>query len=328
MRRPVATVAALLVVLIAAPPPLAAQATHRVGQLISGRAIDAPGDRLQAAFVAGLGERGWTEGHNIALERRYAEGRHENFAGLANELVAQKVDVLVAWVTAAASAAQKATTTIPIVTVYIGDPVELGFADSLGRPGRNITGLTYVPAFEVYAKQVTLLKELAPGASSVGVLWNPGNPAHAMMVRQTEKGARALGLNFRAVPVRSPREIDAAFAELARERSAAALVVADGMFMVNRARLIQLAAEQRLPTMYGSREYVQSGGLVAYGPDQFEHARRAAHYVDRILRGARPADLPMEQPTRLELAVNVKTANALGMRIPQTVLVQADHIIE
>lgn len=324
-------VTAMLLILLAAPAHVEAQSArsiYRVGLLSPSRSSDAATDRLQAAFFGALRERGWTEGQNISLEKRYTEGRHERFDDLAADLVRIKVDVLVAWVTAAARAAQNATKTIPIVTVYVGDPVQLGFAKTLGRPGGNITGLTFVPAFEVFAKQVALLNEMAPSASSLGVLWNPRNPAHAFMVRETENGARALGLKFRAVPVRAPEEIDAAFAELGRERPAAALVVADAMFGVHRARLIELAAEHRLPTMYGSREYVEAGGLLSYGPDQLEQARRAAYYVDRILRGANPADLPMEQPTRLELAVNAKTAKALGLKIPTGLLLRADHIIE
>jgi putative ABC transport system substrate-binding protein len=324
-------VTALLLVFLAAPVAVeaqSAQSVQRVGLLLSGRSSEAGTDRLQAAFVGALRERGWTEGQNLALERRYAEGRHEQFPDLAAELVRLKVDVLVAWVTAAARAAQNATKTIPIVTLYVGDPVQLGFAKTLGRPGGNITGLTFVPSFEVYAKQVALLNEVAPTASSIGVLWNPRNPAHSLMVQETQAGARALGLKVRALPVHAPEEIDAAFAEVARERPAAALVVADAMFGVHRARLVKLAAEHRLPTIYGSREYVEAGGLLSYGPDQIEQARRAAYYVDRILRGANPAELPMEQPTRLELAINAKTANALGLKIPPALLVRADYIIK
>lgn len=331
MRFTAGAVAALLLVLLAAPLAVEAQSArsaYRLGLLSPSRSNEAVTNPLQAAFVGALRERGWAEGQNIVLEARYAEGRHERFAELAADLVGLKVDVLVAWVTAAAQAAKNATKNIPIVTVYVGDPVQLGFAKSLGRPGGNITGLTFVPAFEVYAKQVSLLKEVAPNAASIGVLWNPRNPAHAFMVRETEMGARALGLKFRPVPVQGPEQIDAAFAELTRQRPDVALVVADAMFGVHRPWLVKLAAEHRLPTMYGSREYVEAGGLLSYGPDQLEHARRAAYYVDRILRGAAPADLPMEQPTRMELALNTKTAKALGLSIPAAVLLRADHIIE
>lgn len=331
MRFALCAATALLLGALAALPAAEGQperATYRVGLLSPFRATDAPTQPLQAAFVAALRDRGWSEGKNIVLHARYAEGRHEHFPQLANELVRLKVHVLVAWVTAAARAAQEATKAIPIVTVYVGDPVQLGFAKTLARPGGNVTGLTFVPAFEVYAKQVALLSELAPNASAVGVLWNPHNPAHAFMVRQTESGARAVGLKFRPVPVPKPDEIDTAFAELARDRHTVVLVVADAMFGVHRPRLVRLAAEHRLPAMYGSREYVDAGGLVSYGPEQLEHARRAAYYVDRILRGADPAELPMEQPTRMELAVNLKTAGELGLHIPPTIRLQAHYVIE
>lgn len=331
MKSSASAVLALLFALLAVPFVAQAQSagtTYRIGLLSPFRSSEAATQPLQVAFVGALRERGWTDGQNIVVEARYAGGRHEQFADFADELVRLNVDLVVAWVTAAARAAQNATKRIPIVTVYVGDPVQLGFAATLSRPGGNITGLTFVPAFEVYAKQVALLNEVAPNASAVGVLWNPHNPAHTFMVRETEAGARALGLKFRPIAVRAPEQIDAAFAQLARERPAVALVVADAMFGVIRARLVNLAAEHRLPTMYGSREYVDAGGLLSYGPDQLEHARRAAHYVDRILRGAVPADLPMEQPRRMELTINARTANSLGIKIPAAVLLRADHIVE
>jgi len=331
MKLSAGAVMVLLFALLAMPSVAEAQltpSTHRIGLLSPFRSNEAATQPLQVAFVGALRERGWTEGQNFVLEARYAGGRHEQFAHFAEDLVRVNVDVLVAWVTAAARAAQSATKKIPIVTVYVGDPVQLGFATTLSRPGGNITGLTFVPAFEVYAKQVALLNEVVPTASVVGVLWNPHNPAHTFMVRETEAGARALGLKFRPIRVPAPEQIDAAFAELARERSAVALVVADAMFGVMRARLLELAAQHRLPTMYGSREYVDAGGLLSYGPDQLEHARRAAYYVDRILRGAVPAELPMEQPRRMELAINARTANALGIKVPAAVLLQADHIVD
>lgn len=329
MRLSAGVAIALFLGLAAAPLAADAQhATYRVGLLSPFRASDAPAQPLQAAFVRALRDRGWTDGKNVVIHARYAEGRHEHFAQLAEELVSLDVHVLVAWVTAAARAAQKATKTIPIVTVYVGDPVQLGFAKTLARPGGNMTGLTFVPAFEVYAKQVALLNELVPNAAAIGVLWNPHNPAHAFMVQQTESGARALGLRFRPVAVPTPGQIDKAFGELAGQKAAVALVVADAMFGVHRPRLVSLAAEHRLPTMYGSREYVDAGGLVSYGPEQLEHARRAAYYVDRILRGAAPADLAMEQPTRMELAINLKTARALRLHIPATIRLQADYVVE
>ena len=280
------------------------------------------------AFRQGLRERGWVEGKNVAIEYRWAEGKYDRFPDLAAELVHLRVDVIVALNTPAALAAKQATRTIPIVTVAVRDPVESGLVASLARPGGNITGLTIAVGPELVGKQLELLKEAVPQVSRVAVLWNPTHPAHPPQLREAEGAARSLGVRLQPLGVSSPNEFDSAFAAMTRERAAAGLVLADSMFFAHRTRLADLATKSRLPVMYGLREHVEAGGLMAYAANLADLFRLAAGYVHKILKGAKPADLPVEQPTKFELVINLKTAKALGLTIPQSVLFRADKLIE
>jgi len=268
------------------------------------------------------------EGQNIAIEYRWAEGRFERLPDLAAELVRLKVDVIVSVVTQASLAAKNATRTIPIVMVAAGDPLGSGLVASLARPGGNVTGPSSMYA-ELAGKQLELLKETVPKVSRVAVLWNPANAVwQAQMLRATEVAARALGLQLQLLEARGPDELEGAFAAMTRERASALLVQVDVIFALHARRLADLAAKRHLPAMYGSREHVEAGGLMSYAPNIPDLFRRAATYVDKILKGAKPADLPVEQPTRFELIINLKTAKALGLTIPPSLLVRADQVIE
>jgi putative ABC transport system substrate-binding protein len=307
--------------------PLAAEAQEpgkvpRVGFL-------GPRNRADAApyldaFLIGLREIGWVEGKNIFIEYRWAEGRSERLPDLAAELVRLKVDVILAGPTSAAVAAKNATSTIPIVTTAAGDPA-VGLVASLARPGGNVTGLSFSVEMATFGKGLELLKETVPKVRRVAVLSNPANPAHALAIK--EVAARSVGVQLQLLVARGPSEIDSAFAAMARERAGALLVMADSTFGFHRTRLRDLAAKGRLPAMYGLREHPEVGGLMSYGADNRDNFRRAATYVDKILKGAKPADLPIEQPTKFELVINLKTAKALGLTIPQSLLGRADEVI-
>ena len=279
------------------------------------------------AFRQGLRDLGYVEGQNIAIEYRWAEGRFERLPDLAAELVRLKVDVIVSVVTQASLAAKNATRTIPIVMVAAGDPLGSGLVASLARPGGNVTGPSSMLA-ELAGKELELLKETVPNVSRVAVLWNPANAVwQAQMLRATEVAARALGLQLQLLEARGPDELEGAFAAMTRERASALLVQVDVIFALHARRIADLAAKRRLPAMYGSREHVEAGGLISYAPNVPDVFRRAATYVDKILKGAKPADLPVEQPTKFELVINLKTAKALGLTIPQAVLIRADEVI-
>jgi putative ABC transport system substrate-binding protein len=297
----------------------------RIGILLPTSPSAAP--QYVDAFRLGLRERGYTEGESIAIEYRWAEGRQERFDALARELVDLKVDVIVATVSAAAVAARAATTTIPVVMLVVGEPVQLGLVASLAHPGGNLTGLTSV-GDELFPKQVQLLKEAVPSAARVAVLWNPSNPSHQPRLKSIETAARALKMQARPLPVRTPEQIDSAFASMATLRADALLVVADAMFLVHRARIAELAMQARLPAIYGNREHAEDGGLMAYMASYDDLYRRGAGYVDRILKGARPAELPVAQPTKFELLLNLKTAQALDLRMPRALLLRADRLVE
>ena len=279
-------------------------------------------------FQRGLKDLGWVEGQNIIIEWRFAGGRAERLPDLAAELVRLGVDLIVVPSTPTAVAAKNATRTIPLVTVSGSDPVALGLVASLARPGRNITGLTRNVGPEITGKLLALLKETVPKVSRMAVLWNPTTPGNALASREAEIAARALGLQLQLLEARSLDDFDSAFAAMTTRRAGALLVLGDVMFTTHRIRLADLAAKSRLPAIYGEREHVEAGGLMSYGAITAELFRRAATYVDKILKGAKPADLPVEQPTKFELVINLKTAKALGLTIPQSVLLRADEVIQ
>ena len=279
------------------------------------------------AFVRRLRELGWVDGENIVIEYRWAEGKVERLPDLAAELVRRKVDVIVAPAGSAALAAKNATSSIPIVMIFPNDPVELGLVASLGRPGGNITGTTFTPGAEIFGKQVQILKETVPHASRVAILWNPADPESARQVTEVEAAARSLGIRPQRVEARGPEEFDGAFAAMARERAEALLIAVGSAFLVHRTKLAELAVKSKLPTMWSYRESVEAGGLMAYAVNMADFVGRAAEYVDKILKGAKPADLPVERPTKFELIINLKTAKTLVLTIPQSLLLRADEVI-
>jgi putative ABC transport system substrate-binding protein len=254
-------------------------------------------------------------------------GGGESVPRFAADLVRAKVDLIVAWGTTAVTAAKQATRTVPIIFVAVGDPVGTGVVASLARPGGNITGLTNIST-ELSAKMLELLKEVVPGLTRVAVLRNPTNPVSAPQLRWTEVAAGSLGMQLQVVDVRDPKELEGAFSTMSRERAGGLTVLADPMFLSQRTRIADLAARTRLPAMFNVRQYVEAGGLMSYGPSLADLWRRAATFVDKILKGARPADLPVEQPTRFELVINLRTTKALGLTIPQSILIRADHVIQ
>jgi putative tryptophan/tyrosine transport system substrate-binding protein len=298
----------------------------RIGYLSNGSPVTHA--HLLEAFRQGLRELGWRDGQNVAIDYRFAEGQVEQLAALATQLVTERVDLMVAVPTAAAVAAHRATTSIPIVAISVADPVRLGLAASLGRPGANLTGVSFSVELASITKALQLFKEAIPTASRVVVLSNPRNPGQPDAVEDIAKAGRSLVLELQFLQAGSGTEIDLAFAAMVRERATALFVSPDSLFILHRARLAELAAKHRLPTMYGVRENVDAGGLLSYGPSVSAQARRAAAYVDKILKGAKPGDLPIEQPTTFELVVNLKTAKALGITIPPSVLLRADEVIE
>ena len=309
----------------AAQPPAKVQ---RVGYLSPGSSSDPARLRRFDAFRQGLRELGYVEGQNIAIESRWAEGKYERYPALVGDLVRSKVDVIVTVGGAATKAAQQATRTTPIVMSPVIDPVGSGLVASLARPGRNVTGITMI-APDLVGKQLELLKEAVPKLSRVALLWNPDNPGSAPQLVQAEIAARALAVRLQALEARNPQEIDNAFAAMTRERAGALLLLADAILGLNqRDQIAALAAKARLPAIYGVTEYAQAGGLMVYGANLLDLERRAATYVDRILKGANPADLPVEQPTKFELTINLRTAKAIGLTIPPSLLQRADQIID
>ena len=316
--------------LLAAPLAAEAQQAAKVARIgFLGNSTTALG-HLRDAFLQGMRDLGYVEGRNLVIEYRYAEGQLERFPALAAELVALKVEVLVAPPTPAAQAAKRATTTIPIVFAGAGDPVTSGLVTSLARPGGNITGLSGLSP-ELVGKCLEQLKQAVPGVSRVAVLWQPGGQgerAEKDMLKEAEVAARALGMRLQFVEARGTADFDRAFSDMTTARAGALTVLPSSMFNTERRRLADLAAKSRLPAVYQLREYVDAGGLMAYGANLADLNRRAAAYVDKILKGAKPADLPVEQATKFELVINLKTAKALGITIPQSVLLRADEVIQ
>jgi len=283
--------------------------------------------KLLSAFRDGLRDFGYVEGQNIRVEYRWAEGRYERFPDLIAELVRLKVDLIVAAGTPATLAAKRATNAIPIVMAVIGDALEVGVVPSLARPGSNITGLsTVVPELE--GKRLELLKHALPKLSRLAVLANPANPFVAVVWRETQRAGEELRVKLQRVAVRQPEEFSNAFTAIANGRPDALVVVADRFMLTHRAQILAFATKNRLPGMFPYREFVEEGGLMAYGPSYPDMFRRSANFVDKILKGAKPADLPVEQPTKFELVINLKTAKALGLTIPQSLLLRADQVIQ
>jgi len=317
---------------LAAPPGAATQQADkiaRIGYLTTADLPTAP-YHLREAFLKGLRDLGYVEGRNLVIEYRSADGKVERLRALAAELVSLKVDVILAPASVHVLAAKQATRTIPIVFVNSGDPVASGLVTSLARPGGNVTGLSTL-AVDLIGKCLEQLPQAIPGVSPVAVLWNPGDGAERTekdMLKRAEVAGRALGMRLQFVEVRGPADFDRAFSEMTGGRAGALTVLQSTMFFLERRRLVDLAAKNRLPAVYTSREFVDAGGLMSYGPDFADLFRRAASYVDKILKGAKPADLPVEQATKFELVINLKTAKALGLTIPQSLLLRADRVIE
>src|SRR6266568_3382017 len=323
------TVLALLA-LGAAPLAAEAQQAAKVARIGFLAVNLAPNSHLREAFLQGLRDLGYVEGRNLVIESRSAEGKFERFPALAAELVALKVDVIVAPLTPAALAAKQATRTLPIVFTTAADPVTSGLVTNLARPGGNVTGLSIL-APELIGKRLELLTQAVPGVNRVAVLRQPGafgERTEKDILTAAEVAAGALGVRLHFVEARGPDDFDGAFSEITRVRADALTVLPSPMLNTERRRLVDLAAKNRLPAVYEWREYVDAGGLMAYGPNLADLYRRAATYVDKILKGGKPGDLPVEQPAKFELIINLKTAKDLGLTISQSVLARADEVIQ
>jgi putative ABC transport system substrate-binding protein len=316
-------------VLLATPLGAEAQQAAKIARIgyLAGNLAAAP--RLEEALRQGLRDLGYVEGRNVVIEIRDAEGKPERLPALAAELIALKVDVIVAPNTPQALAAKQATRTLPIVFSFVADPVASGLVTSLARPGGNVTGLSSLTR-ELVGKRLDLLTQAVPGVSRVAVLWQPGFQGERTdkdMLKGADVAARALGVRLQFVEAQGPADFDRAFSDMTRARAGAVTVMGSTMIISGRTRLVELAAKHRLPALYGRREYVDAGGLMSYGSNIADLFRRTATYVDKILKGAKPADLPVEQPTKFELVINLTTARALGLTIPQSLLLQADEVI-
>jgi putative ABC transport system substrate-binding protein len=316
-------VALLVFCLLTGTTALAQTATKsaRIGVLVHGQPVKVHAE----AFREGLARLGLVEGKSISIEWHSADGG-DRLEALARDLVRRKIDVIVTAGTPAARAAKQATTSIPIVMAVSGDPVGAGLVASLARPGGNITGLSSL-AGGVVTKQLELLREVLPKVSRVAILFNPDNTAHAAQVKEVEMAARRVKVETPLVPARELADLDKAFKAMADQRAEGLVVLADLFFLAHATRLGDLSARNRIPTIYALSEHIETGGLAAYGTSRSDMHRRAAAFVDKILRGASPADIPIEQPTKLELAVNVKVAKVLGLTIPQSLVLRADRVI-
>jgi len=302
-----------------------ARKIYRVGYLgNSSASLEA---NLVGAFRQGMRDLGYIEGKNLVIEFRWAEGRYHRFASLVTDLIHLPVDVIVTAGTPGTLAAKNATKTIPVVMAVSGDAVGTGLVDSLAHPGGNVTGLTTM-ASELEGKRLELLREMLPKLARITVLKNDANPLMAIQLRQTAAAAKSSRVALEAVDIRAVDDFGKAFASIAKARPDAIIVLADRFLLAERERILTFTAQQRLAAMYPYREFVERGGLISYSPNYAESFRSAARYVDKILKGAKPADLPVEQPTKFELVVNMKTAKTLGIKIPNSILVRADKVIE
>jgi putative tryptophan/tyrosine transport system substrate-binding protein len=315
----IAATAALLV----SPRHVQAQGRHRrIGFL--------GGFEYPATLRSGIDEKGWIEGKNLIVDYRYFEGHNERIPALAAELVALNPDLLICTAPQAAIALKSATATIPIIFVGVANPVALGLVQSLSHPGGNITGLTTFVPGDFVAKQIEILRELVPGASRIALLANPGNPMHALSLAEEElpRAARNMGIALPVVEATTAEQLDIAFAAAAGQRADAIVVFGDTLFVRQASRVVALAAEHRLPAMYLFGQFTNVGGLISYGPDLADLFHRGGGYVDNILKGTKPSDLPVEQPTKFELVINLKAAKALGLTVPPSLLVRANKMIE
>ncbi len=314
--------------LLAAPLAAEAQQPIRVWRIgFLGPGSYSSGDPRVEALRLGLRELGYAEGRNLAFEFRWAEGNAGRLPALAAELAKLKIDTVVTQGTQATDAARRAITTTPIVFSVAGDPIGDGLVASLARPGGNVTGLTDI-APDIAGKRVELLREAVPGIRRIAVLWNPANPSAAPQLKDTSAVAHSYGIPVRSLELRDMRQVEGAFAAAAQDQARAVIVLSDGALYSRRGQIAELAARHHLPCVAWTPEFVESGCLMAYGANVVEMHRRAATFVDKILKGARPGDLPIEQPTRFELAINLKTAKALGLTIPPSLLQRADQVIE
>ena len=298
---------------------------RRIGFLSPGTASERQAER--DTFLNEMRVLGYVEGRNLAVEYRWAEGKFERLPEFARELVNLRVELIVAHTTPGAVAAKQATRTIPIVMTNAGDPVGTQLVTNLARPSGNVTGLSMLNA-ELGGKRLALLKEVLPNLSSVQVIWNPENFGNVFIMKNTELAARKLGVQVHSLEVRKPEDLQAAFRRIAAARSRGLIVIEDPVTLDHRKDLADFAAKNKIPAMYGLSQYVDSGGLLSYGIVLLDFFRRSAHYVDKILKGRKPADLPVEQPTTFEMVINRKAAKALGLNIPQAVLLSADRVIE
>jgi putative ABC transport system substrate-binding protein len=312
---------------VAARAQEATSTIRRVGFLLPGVARTTAVRGLLEAFREGLKEYGWVEGQNISVDYRFAEGKEDALPGIAAALVQSWLDVIVAEGTPAIQAAKNVTQTVPIVMAVSNDPVGSGLVASLNRPGGNITGLS-VLSQELGGKRLQLLTEIIPGLARVAVLSNPSNPSNTLLLEQTKAAAQSLGVEIHVAEVQGPDRFESAFAAVAAAHAGALIVLGDGMLYSQQPRIVTFAAASHLPALFGEKEGAEAGGLIAYGPSIPAGFRRAAAYVDKILRGAKPADLPVEQPTKFELVVNLQTARAIGVTIPTSILLRADEVIE
>jgi putative ABC transport system substrate-binding protein len=300
--------------------------TYRIGILGGGASIG-PVDERRKSLMSGLAQRGFVEGRNIVLEQRWADGRLDRLGDLAAELKAAKVDIIVTFGYPAALAAKVSAKEIPTVVTGAGDPVATGLVEGLARPGGNMTGVTEMST-ELSAKRLEILKDAVPGLRLVAMLWNAADLGMTLRFRAAEDAARVLGVKVQTLGVREPNDFEQAFAAMTRERPDAILMVSDALTLLNRKRVVEFAAANRLPTIYETSALVREGGLMSYGPKQSAVGERVAEFVARILRGARPADLPLELPTRYEFLINLKTAQTLGLALPPMLIARADEVIE
>ncbi len=296
---------------------------RRIGVLLGGSSHE---EKVQQAFRQGLLDAGYVEGRDVVIEWRSADGDYTRLPQMAADLVQSRVDVIVVRSTPAAEAAKRATSTIPIVLAIVADPIVTGLVASFSHPGGNVTGLSAMTE-DLSAKRLQLLKEALPRLTRVAVLWNPDTAFHKGVIEQLKASAPSLSIKLKFVSAQTPEEFDAAFSAMKQARVQALYVIEDALFFTNRKTLVRLASNARLPIVYWIKEFAEDGGLMSYGASYADLMRRSAGYVDKILKGAKPGDLPIEQPTKFELVVNLKTARAFGITIPQSILVRADEVI-